>query len=61
MINFLIKEGVSPYIGLNLAVIASTYGHWKLYNRFSLEENPLSGYLDHEDPQQMALCIAVML
>ncbi|MBX9587155.1 MAG: ankyrin repeat domain-containing protein [Gammaproteobacteria bacterium] len=58
MIDFLITEGVSPYIGLHLAVVASTYAHWKLYDRFSEEEHPLSGYLDDATIQKLALCIA---
>lgn len=58
MIDFLEKEGVCPSIGINLAVIAAAFGHWNLYHRLILVEDPFSGYLDTEELEDNALIIA---
>ncbi len=58
MIDFLLREGLSPTRGIQLALVAASFGHWKLYKRFDDIDSPLSAYLDEKEVKKNALFIA---
>lgn len=58
MIDFLLREGLSPTRGVQLALVAASFGHWKLYKRFDDIDSPLSAYLDEQEVRENALFIA---
>jgi hypothetical protein len=48
-INFLEEQSIAKDVGVNLARIASLYGHVKLYTRYSREIDPLDEQLDETE------------
>ncbi len=52
-VDFLLAEGVNPYVGLHPAMSAADSGHWVLYDRFAKENNPIRC---QEDAIEVAQC-----